>query len=191
MAGGEDASGNLLDTIEVLDVRIEGPNRHRYGSWRTELQTLSSPRRGCAAFGIDNSGHTVVPDGETWLYVAGGFTNSSTTGDVDAFPIGMAGSLEPPGVVRRMRPSRAGFGAFAASNFLYTFGGSNGTPSDGGASAELLSNSFPDVRNWNSLGLSMAQPRLYMGVATESAIAVIMGGETTQPATASTEWTRF
>ena len=89
-----------------------------------------------------------------------------------------------------MKPTRAGFGAAGASDFLYAFGGQKGVPHSGGTSAEILDP--PTLDNWNSLGTSMSEDRYLLGCAQESAVIFVLGGQTSSAAaTNSTDYTNY
>ena len=96
-----------------------------------------------------------------------------------------------------MTPGRAGYGAAAANNRLYVFGGQGAGPSTSNASAEICAGAGagctggpPELTNWNALGLALNVARYLTGSAVESAFIFLVGGETTGGApTATTELT--
>ncbi len=189
-AGGRDASGQALDSVEVLDVRVTGPSSQEVGSWRTLDTELSAARSECSAFTVDSRFHSVVDPGETWLYFAGGRTDSNTSGAVDAGQLVAGGTLSDWGTVDSLSPARAGMVTGSAADYLHVFGGQKGEPSGGGVSAEITGP--PDLRNWNSQGVSLAEDRYLAGSAQESAILFAIGGETSDEAASSTtEWTNW
>lgn len=191
-AGGLDADGSPLDSIEVLDITVASAREHSAGSWWTSLETLSEPRHRCAGYSVDDALHTVVPSGETWVVFAGGEGERTTTGAVDLGRVGEDGQLESWGVARSLTPARAGFGHAAASDFLYAFGGQQNQASSAGTSAEIQYDEPLDLTNWNSLGGSMSEARLLPGSAQESAVIFVLGGETdSADATTSTEYTHY
>ncbi len=113
-------------------------------------------------------------------------------GTVDAGQVGAGGALVGWGEIDSMSPARSGFAVASASDFLYGFGGSNGDPSQSGVSAELGIEPLPEVRNWNSLGTSLAVARRLAGSAQESAVIFVIGGETdTEGASRSTDVTNW
>jgi hypothetical protein len=178
VAGGEDAAGDPLDTVEVLDVVIVAPAEHQDGAWADAGVTLTDPRSGCGAWTVDAARHSVVDAETTWLYFGGGEGPSRTVGTVDAGLVGSGGVFDEWTEIDSMSPARAGYGAAAGSNFLYAFGGSQGAPSTSGVSAELGDDPMPEVHNWNNLGTSLAEARVYPGSAQESAVIFVFGGET-------------
>lgn len=191
-AGGRAPDGSALDTVEVLDVTVVRDGEHRAGAWRDAGVTLSDPRWACGAWTVDASRHSVVEADETWLYFGGGETGSRTVGTVDAGQVGAGGALVGWGEIDSMSPARSGFAVASASDFLYGFGGSNGDPSQSGVSAELGIEPLPEVRNWNSLGTSLAVARRLAGSAQESAVIFVIGGETdTEGASRSTDVTNW
>jgi hypothetical protein len=127
---------------------------------------------------VDAARHSVVDAETTWLYFGGGEGPSRTVGTVDAGLVGSGGVFDEWTEIDSMSPARAGYGAAAGSNFLYAFGGSQGAPSTSGVSAELGDDPMPEVHNWNNLGTSLAEARVYPGSAQESAVIFVFGGET-------------
>ena len=191
-AGGLAPDGAPLDTVEVLDVSVGRDDEHAAGEWRDAGVRLEDARWGCGAWAVDASRHSVVALDETWMYFGGGETTSRTVGTVDAGRVGPGGALEEWGEIDSMSPARSGFAVLSASDFLYGFGGQGGGPSTGGVSAELGSEPMPEVRNWNSLGVSSTVARHLAGSASESAVVVLVGGATdTEAATRSTDVTNW
>lgn len=191
-AGGFDQAGAALDSVEILDVVVIHADEHDATEWLPAQVSLSQARGRCGAFTVDQRWHSAVPEGESWIYFAGGLTDTTTTGRVEAGLVGEGGALGSWQSITSMAPARAGFGHASASNFLYAFGGQGNVPDAGGVSAELEPDELPDVGNWNSLGTSMAEERLLPGSAQESAIILVVGGQTsTEAATATTDYTNF
>ena len=191
-AGGQDALGTPLDTIERLDIRVTSPRSQTPGSWSTLPLYLSDARYGCGAYTVSSAYHTVVEDGESWVFFAGGVTSGGrSVGTVDAGRITADGALASWQEADSMSPARAGFGLASASNYLYAFGGQKYEPSSSGVSAELEA-PLPDFRNWNSLGTALSEARLLPGSAQESSVIFVVGGATaTAGATTSTEATNY
>jgi hypothetical protein len=178
VAGGFDAAGAPLDTVERLDVTVEGDGAQTSGAWVTTATRLSEARGRCGGYTVDSTLHDVVGEGETWVVFAGGDTDRRTTGTIDAGYVQPGGDLDPWTQSDAMSPARAGFATASASDFLYAFGGQNGAPSTGGVQGELDGTSMPDVRNWNSLGTSLSEARFLPGSAQESAVIFVLGGQT-------------
>lgn len=177
-AGGRGSDGDALDSVEVLDITVVRDDEHLAGAWSDAGVTLSDARWACGAWTVDASRHSVVAADETWLYFGGGETGSRTVGTVDTGRVAAGGSLVEWGEIDSMSPARSGFAVASASDFLYGFGGSNGDPSASGVSAELGIEPLPEVRNWNSLGTSLAVARVLPGFAQESSVIFVIGGQT-------------
>ena len=79
VAGGLNASGEPLDSIEYIKVRKEGPKDQTTGAWKVSENTLGTARYGCGAYTVDATAHSVVDVDESWLYFAGGATSTGTT----------------------------------------------------------------------------------------------------------------
>jgi hypothetical protein len=191
VAGGRDGSGTMLDSIERVDVTVVSERQHEVAACETLAQSLSQARWLCGGFTVDDQLHSVV-DGETWVFFASGSTGSGATGTVDRGLVLPGGALSHWDTARSMSPARAGFAHASASDFLYAFGGQQNEASTTSASAELEDDSGPSIRNWNSLGGGLTTARWLPGSAQESAVILILGGQTdTADATASTELTHY
>jgi hypothetical protein len=191
VAGGMAADGLPLDSIEVVDITVEGERIHSAGSPWTLEQALSEPRWQCAGYTVDETHHSVVGE-ERWVFFAGGLGERGATGTVDRGMVDSDGVLGSWGSSRSMTPARAGFGHASASDFLYAFGGQQGEPSASGSSAEIRDEGELELHNWNSLGSSMHLARYLPGSAQESAIIFVLGGQTdTADASTTTEFTHY
>lgn len=189
-AGGMDSDGNPLDSIEAMEVRIEGPRTQVTGGWTKLSETLTEAAWACGAWSLDYRWHSVVEPGDSWYYVGGGHGAQGISSTVDAWKIGGSELLSEHTTVDSMSPPRAGFGAGAGSNFLYALGGQQGQPSDRGTSAKI--ETPPDFKNWNSLAQSLVVERYLPAIAQQSALFVLIGGETDSAgATTRTEVTNF
>lgn len=187
-AGGYDASGDEQDDIEILSVILDDEHHQSTGGWEASARTLPDPVWACGAWTVDDTLNTVVDPGESWVYFGGGEKSSGTSGEVRGGLVGAGGELTSWTAVDDMSPTRAGFGAAGASDYLYAFGGQKGRAHAGGVSAELLSP--PTLDNWNSLGISMSEDRYLMGCAQESAVIFVLGGDNgSGAATRSTDYT--
>lgn len=191
--GGRDETGTVLDSVERLELRVASPREQLVGSWVPDAHTLSEARYACTGFSVDSQWHDLVEEGESYVLFAGGLTGDGrATGTVDGARVGENGALEDWGPISSITPSRGAFAGASVGNNLYVFGGQNGRPSKGGVSANLDADFLPDVENWNSLGLSMAEARLHPGWAQESAVLIVAGGETDRAAaSASVEVTHY
>jgi hypothetical protein len=192
-AGGFDPGGNALDRLSFLDLQVVTEREQTPGSWTVLPEVLVDPRAECAAYGVDSTLHSVVAAGASWVYVAGGRDDGNGAfGTVEAGLVQPGGTLGAWGEIDSMSPGRAGFASAAASNFLYGFGGQNAAPSKSGVSGQLDPVALPDVFNWNSLGTSLSASRYLPGSAQESAVIVVLGGQTDAvSASDSVDWTNF
>lgn len=192
VAGGLGTDDKPLDSVEILDVTVVSANLQEAGAWTTADVELTRARSRCGGYTADSSLHPAVPEGETWVYFAGGETTTKTTGVVDAGRVEEGGELTDWQTVDSMSPARSGFGAASASDFLYAFGGTQGEPSASGVSGELTSDDLPEIDNWNSLGISMSDSRVLPGSAQESAVIFVIGGaDSSGDALSSTDVTNF
>mgnify|MGYP000014381209 CR=1 FL=1 len=192
-AGGLGGGGLARQDIERLEVKVTSPREQLYGRWTSDGQHLSEGRHACSGFAVDSAWHDVVADGESYVLFAGGYTSDGrASGTVDGAQIGENGTLVDWAPITSMSPSRAAFAGASVGNTLYIFGGQQGRPNAGGISAALDADALPDVENWNSLARALSEPRLYPGSAQESAVLVVVGGQTdTSDATTSVDVTHY
>ncbi len=178
-AGGLGAGGSPRADVERLDIRVASPREQLFGTWTVDSNTLSEARYACAGFSVDSAWHSVVEEGESYVIFAGGLLSSGrATGTTDGAAIGENGALVDWGELTSITPGRGAFAGASVGNNIYVFGGQNGRPSSGGVSASLDPDFLPDVVNWNSLGMSLDQARLFPGWAQESAVLIVVGGTT-------------
>jgi hypothetical protein len=188
---GMNNSGTSVTSYEYLPVTIEANGRQTVGTWTTGANAFVAGRWQTSAWVANNTVSTVVPVGETWIYVGGGFTAGATlSGKVEAANVATGGELGAiSDTPKDFTASAAGYGVCAANGHLFQFGGQNGSPSSGAKAATLIS-PVPTLNNqsWNAEGLSMTESRYLMGSAVQSAFIFLVGGQTgNSPATQSTE----
>ena len=176
--GGRDATGTYLASAEYVTITVAADGSQTIGSWTPTTATLPEGKAEIGSFRVTNDQTSVIPAGETWIYVGPGRTGATTTtGDLEAFAVVAGGDIAGfTPMNRSISTARAGYGAGTSSEFLYIFGGQGGNASNDGISAELSAptNLLPGA--WNSLGISMSDPRVFMGTTQESAFYFIAGG---------------
>ncbi len=200
-AGGRNAAGTVLRSVEVFDITVVDEHDHEGGAWTDSAWTLDTPRWQCAGWSVTSDLHSHVPEGETWIYFGAGRTTGGTIDTtVEAFQVG-SGDFDIGYEVDSMR-SRAGYGYGGASNYLYTFGAASGSPDDSTDSAMICGDEVagcsgglpnpPDLKNWNSLGLSLNEDRFLPGSAQESSVFFVLGGQTSIDAASTTvDWANY
>ena len=109
--------------------------------------------------------------------------------------VGDLGTFTAPA---KKAPANAGYGYGDANGFLFLFGGANGGASAGGLSGEMCTgqglggcnpDQLPEVRNWNALGTSLGEARVFPGSCQESAFFFVAGGWNGASATTSVDQT--
>jgi hypothetical protein len=196
-AGGADASDAVHKEVYYLDVTDAGSSQ-TVGTWKTATNLLTTGVLECGAWTVDSAFHTVVTGTDSWIYVGGGRTSAtgtSTAGTMYAGHVLAGGNLgtwtvsSGSGPLKDMSPTRAGFGVFSASNFLYMAGGQSAGPSSTAKSTAITGP--PGLGNYNA-GYSLAVPRYLSGSAQESGVTFIVGGTTDSAAASTTvEWANF
>jgi len=185
--GGVQAGG------EVAIVTVGADGGQSVGPWQPLSATLSMARAGLAGFVVTGADTTVVPAGETYLFLGPGHDGSRAQGIMEVQVVGPDGDLSglvDTGTPRP--PAIAGGAGLAANGFLFLFGGRNDSPTNNDWSGELVA-PLPAVEldSGGSLGGGgMLTPRQYQGSAQESAFFFIAGGATnTEVASTSVEQT--
>jgi hypothetical protein len=162
--------------------------------------SLNSARWQLALFEVGNEDAALVTPPTRYLYAGGGLAANGQTlaPEVDVFRILDGGALEAPLSVDDMQPFRAGYGYAAVNNFLFAFGGTQGTPNDTASSVKICAAAVsgqcpggpPYLENWNNVSGHLTVPRYLLGSAVQSGFIYLLGGQTdTAAATASTELT--
>jgi hypothetical protein len=134
---------------------------------------------------------------DTWVYLGAGLLADDTTQDdrVEAGQVQAGGELgafadDPTAAdtVQDFSSKRVGYGTAAAAGSLFVFGG-KASQIDQNATAAKFVNPAPGLakNSWNNEGLSMTQPRYLMGSSIQSAFIFLVGGDTGNGATKSTE----
>ncbi|MBI5548053.1 MAG: hypothetical protein HY901_29585, partial [Deltaproteobacteria bacterium] len=208
--GGRDGlspSSTALRTYEYLDLTLEAGGAQTAGTWHAGTAQLGTGRWQLGAFVASNANASRITAPSAWVYAAGGVDADGSTGvpDVDAGAVQPGGELgegAPPSFasVKKMSPSRAGYGTAMAANFLFVFGGSGAAPSASAGQSEICgpgvgscssTPSPPYLVNWNT-ATSLSTARYLTASATESAFIFLLGGSTdTEAATTRVERTYY
>lgn len=202
LAGGRDAGGTVLDSVEYLALQEVDEHDHEVvAGWTTSATPLPSARWQCQAFVATNELHPSVTPGDTWIYFGGGqVQGGSEDGTLDARRVGPTGEFDSVVTGLSGMSNQAGYVIASASDFLYALGGSGSGPTTNAFSARMCAapseagcGSPPELKNWNSLaGGGLLVPRYLAGSSQESSVIFAVGGETNaDAATTSTEFTNY
>ncbi len=194
-AGGRDATGTYLNSIEYAVVTVAADGSQTVSAWTTAPDVLAAAKADIGSWRVRNSDTSAVPVGSTWIYFGPGNGETAIVDDLEAFEVtatGAPGSFQS--VNRSLSGDRAGYGYGASNGYLYIFGGQGGDASDGAVSAVMCDSPSPqcddippDLQSgaWNSVSIATSEPRLYPSVAQESAFYFVGGGSTTGGAATS------
>jgi hypothetical protein len=194
---GRSAPGAALNNYERLTVDIGPDGSQSFApSWLPDATNLlvGGARWQVGGFRADQRVTTRVGT-DTWIYVGGGRSATGTlVSATDAARVSSGGTLTWM-ATDALTPAGAGYGAVAAANQLFVFGGQNGNPDTGIRSAQICGVGLtcmggppdpPDLQNWNAAGVSMLVPRVRFAIALESGHIYVLGGETTGGAATDT-----
>ncbi|MBI5478385.1 MAG: IPT/TIG domain-containing protein [Deltaproteobacteria bacterium] len=203
-AGGRSGPATALASYEYATITVAGDGSQTVGAFTAGGALLGTARWQAGGVAMDHDHASIVPAGDTWIYVLGGWNAGNTTlvSDVTAAKVTAGGALTPVHEVDNMTPGQAGYGFAGANNFLFAFGGGGGGPSSTTSSAKLCASGEPgcaggapeppDLKNWNALGFNLQEARYLCGSGLESAFIFLAGGQTnTAPATNSVERTHW
>jgi hypothetical protein len=175
--GGRDATGGVRADYELLTITIDpvtGAQDTSLG-FVTGTSTLLVGRWRLRAYTVTPS-DTALVNGSTYVWAGGGMTlvpNQASAHFEGAIvlPGGQLGVLADSST---MQPPSAGYGAFAAGDYLYALGGSSGNASIDATSVKHTG-APPAIINWNGAGgLSMA--RVDLGATIQSGYFYVLGG---------------
>jgi len=169
--GGKDETATTLATYELLPITINSNGSQTTGAWSTPA-TFGAARWDLRAWS------SVLASG-TYVWAGGGYptgtaTNASTETN-GALLVGPNGALGAFTTDINSMPNEAGFGAFAASNFLYAVGGQGGVP-DRTASSKQVTTPPGLPGGWMSAGQGLAVQRIDLGACIQSGYFYAVGG---------------
>jgi large repetitive protein len=184
--GGRNASGESLNTYEYLTIDISPDGSQAVSGWTDGTEAIATARANLSSWLATSSDSSHIAPGDSWIYLGPGLDSSaSPTSLVEAALVLEGGQLSEWSSTTGPGPG-AGSGAAKANGSLILFGGASGAASTG-ALEGALSTPQPAIQNWNAMGESMVEARIYMGVTEVRSFVLIGGGETLSGVTASTE----
>jgi hypothetical protein len=121
---------------------------------------------------------TSLVNGKTYVWAGGGSTASPTTmvPNFDGAEVTVGGQLIFS-AAGTMNPGAAGYGAFAAGDYLYSLGGANGVASVDTTNAPV--NRPPGTLTFQSFNPGLSTPRVDVGATIQSGYFYILGGSGT------------
>ena len=183
--GGRDSIG-VLNTWESATVDIGPTGAQAVTPFVPSASPFGAGRAEHTVVAVTNADARAVPAGRTVIFVGPGRTDGGYTRAVNFAELLPDGGLTAFTQTDSVSGDLAGYAGGSANGFLFAFGGRSG-PTDGGISAELCitsqnpgCNQAPgepgDLRSWNNLGVRLTEPRVYAGMAQESAFFFVAGG---------------
>ncbi|HEY3237878.1 MAG TPA: IPT/TIG domain-containing protein [Polyangiaceae bacterium] len=177
-SSGTETAGAVINSYEYLGITVQ-PNKHQTvaAMWTAGSRTLPVGRWELGAWTVNNLVSTSITTSDSWVYVGGGVG----TTDTDAGKVAAGGDL---GVfTAEPTMNRVAYGAEAAANQLFVFGGISGSISNGALSSVI--GAPPTIANFNNEGLQMTINRALLGTSIQSAFIFLVGGETDTNGTAT------
>lgn len=183
--GGRGSNGTELGSYEVLRIALgEDGSQTPGASWTAGAGTFAA-RRAHGLFSADATATTRFGPGETWVYVGPGIGGANATRFVSAEVL-EGGALSTWQSAFSGSVNRAGYGAAAAANQLFLFGGGTGATPDGSRdSGDIEAGGL--LGNVNATGNPMLVARTRMGAAIGSGRMFMVGGATATGVTGAVE----
>lgn len=179
--------GEGLGSYEHLGITVLPNGRQTVGSaWVVGAESSSIPRSEFGTWVVDDVVSSLVPAGQTYLYLGGGLSGATADGAVEAALVQAGGELgafddDPTAgdIVGDFSSTRTGYGTACAAGRLFLFGGQAAQIRSDATAAEII-NPAPELANnsWNNEGLAMTSARYRMGSTLQSAFIFLVGGQT-------------
>ncbi len=190
--GGLDDGGVAQTSYERLTLTINANGSQTVAAAITGATPLSAGRWRTRGFTAGPKDTTFVgPNSYVWVGPGSAANPSTTIATMEGAQVLPGGALGPFTV--STVPGHAGYGAFAAGDFLYALGGANGLPSVETVTAELVAAPAPpSFGNVQSFTPGLRVPRVDLGATLQSGYFYSLGGTTTGGAvTSSTEFVLY
>jgi hypothetical protein len=190
--------GEGLNSYEYLGISVLPNGRQTVGAtWTLGAETSAIARSEFGTWVVDDLVSSLVPAGQTYLYLGGGLAGASADGRVEAALVQAGGELaafedDPTAgdIIGDFSSDRTGYGTACAAGRLFLFGGEAAQIRSDATAAEII-DPAPELANnsWNNEGLAMTSARYRMGSTLQSAFIFLVGGQTNAAgaATNSTE----
>lgn len=209
VAGGLDDNEDALDTIEYLEVtELDEYDHETSVAWTLSAEVLSIPRSECGAYVVDDEINPYLPSSEMYIYFGPGKEDDGTsTGVMDAAQVSTTGELTGMTTVGGDF-NRTGYAYGAAGGYFYAFGGarinnnlnpqyydssvSAGVCGPDGSGGEICNSALPENQNFNADPINLTSERYILGVAMESSLFFVIGGESGANAALNTvDWVYY
>jgi hypothetical protein len=183
--GGLDVNGATLASYEILPITTAGDGTQTTAAFAPGGLSFTNARWRLGAFTVSPRDTTLV-GASTYVWAGCGSDagGGNMLDDFDGAVVTAGGQLGAFSAISAQNPQSAGYGAFAAGDYLYVLGGHNGD-----ADIETMnarhSGTAPGLQDWQGFGPGLTDPRVDLGAAVQSGHFYIVGG-TTDTATAST-----
>ncbi len=176
--GGLNPAGTALPSYELLPIQINLDGSQTPEAFTPGIAALTAARWRLGAY-------TATPDdtprmnGGTYVWAGGGASAAGAmVANFDGGQVTTGGQLASLTNVGPMNPQAAGYGVFAAGDFLYALGGQDGMPDVNNMSVEH-SGTPPGLINFQGFTPGLTMPRIDLGAAEQSGYFYVLGGLTT------------
>ncbi len=174
--GGLSDAGVALASYERLTLTVNADGSHTAAPFASGATPLSDGRWRARGFTTTPRDSTFVgPNTFVWVGPGSAADPSGTIATIEGAQVLAGGSLGP--IAATAVPGHAGYGAFAAADFLYMLGGAAGLPSDATVTAELVAVPAPPLLgNVQSFTPGLREPRVDLGATLQSGYFYSLGG---------------
>jgi hypothetical protein len=185
--GGQDDAGNALATYEIIQITINPDGSQIVTDTITGTGLIGTPRWHVGGYAVTSADSTRVNGTRIWVG-AGETTPGNMTSDFDSAQVQPGGQLGPFTTTAATAPF-AGYGAFAAGDYLYVLGGQNGQPNTTNLNVELTAGG--GLTDFEGFTPGMLSPRKGLGSTAQSGNFYILGGSNGSDVLTSTEFVLY
>jgi hypothetical protein len=178
-------AGSTLANYERLPISVAADGTQSVGRpWTFGPGALGTPRSQMATAVASHDADPSIPDGATWIFLAGGTTDgANATDEIDAASVAPGGVLTP----QTPRTGLSSFGAAGASagDAIYVLGGPGPD-----ATIRVAPLAGPIAGPFSTSATALATPRYLPGAVLAGPALCVTGGSAVgrSAATASFEW---
>jgi hypothetical protein len=186
-----DDSGVVHSNYEYLPITIGPDGSQTYTTWVQGAVDFGTARWRLGAYAVTRSDSARVDGSYIWAGGGEGAQPNNIVGDFNGAAVQPGGQLVAFVTATNPQPF-AGYGAFAAGDYLYVLGGGGGLPAVSNVNVELSTTCNPcSLTGFQSFTPGMNTARVGIGSASQSGYFYILGGSNSGGVLTSTEFVLY